>query len=61
MSLLLVGAVLYLFRGIYGEAITSYPLNGGSYTLLLNTSSKAIAALGACLSIIAYIATGVVS
>lgn len=61
LCLLLVGVVLYLFRGIYGEAITSYPMNGGSYNLLINTTSKPVAALGACLSIIAYIATGVVS
>lgn len=48
-------------RSIYGECISSYPLNGGSYSLLLNTSTKAVAALGACLSVIAYVATGVVS
>lgn len=60
LCLLLVGLVLYLFRSIYGECISSYPLNGGSYSLLLNTSSKAVAALGACLSVIAYVATGVV-
>ncbi len=58
LCLLLVGCVLYLFRSIYGECISSYPLNGGSYSLLLNTSSKAVAALGACLSVIAYVATG---
>lgn len=52
--------MLYFFRSIYGECISSYPLNGGSYSLLLNTSSKAVAALGACLSVIAYVATGVV-
>lgn len=60
LCLLMVGLALYLFRGIYGEAITSYPMNGGSYNLLINTTSKSVAALGACLSIIAYIATGVV-
>lgn len=60
LCLLIVGLALYLFRGIYGEAITSYPMNGGSYNLLINTTSKSVAALGACLSIIAYIATGVV-
>ncbi len=58
---LLVGLVLYLFRSVYGEAVTAVPVNGGTYTCLINTSSKAVAAGAACLSIIAYIATGVVS
>lgn len=61
VCMLLVGTILYLFRSVYGEAISSYPCNGGSYNLLINTSSKAIAASAACLSLIAYIATGVVS
>jgi hypothetical protein len=55
-----VSGVLYVFRAVYGEAVTAIPLNGGSYNLLINTTSKAVAAVGACLSVIAYIATGVV-
>lgn len=61
VSLFCVGMALYVFRSIYGEAISAYPLNGGSYNLLINSTSKAVAAMGACLSVIAYIATGVVS
>lgn len=61
LCFLMVGLVLYLFRSVYGEAITAICLNGGTYALLINTSTKAVAASAACLSILAYIATGVVS
>eukprot|EP00052_Salpingoeca_macrocollata_P022301 m.193501 g.193501 ORF g.193501 m.193501 type:complete len:676 (-) comp21766_c0_seq6:54-2081(-) len=53
--------VLYLFRDIYAEVITALPVNGGTYTVLLNTSTKAVAGLAASLSLISYIATCVVS
>ncbi|MBK9041568.1 MAG: APC family permease [Bdellovibrionales bacterium] len=36
-------------------------MNGGTYTLLLNTTSKKVAAAGACLTILSYIATAVIS
>ena len=36
-------------------------MNGGTYNLLLNTSSKTLASLAACLSVLAYTATAVVS
>ncbi|TDH68785.1 hypothetical protein CCR75_005399 [Bremia lactucae] len=57
----LVAFVLYLFRSIYEEAVTAIPLNGGSYNILLNTTSKRTAAVAATLGIISYLATGVVS
>ncbi|KAJ0396867.1 hypothetical protein P43SY_002974 [Pythium insidiosum] len=57
----LVSIVLYFFRYIYEEAVTAIPLNGGSYNVLLNTTSKRTAALAATLGIISYLATGVVS
>lgn len=57
----LVALVLYLFRFIYEEAVTAIPLNGGSYNVLLNTTSKRTAAVAATLGIISYLATGVVS
>eukprot|EP00959_Pyramimonas_sp_CCMP1952_P122414 2559201-Pyramimonas_sp.AAC.1 len=41
LCLLLVSMVLYLFRWIYGEAILAIPLNGGCYSVLINTTSKA--------------------
>ncbi len=41
--------------------ISALPMNGGSYNVLINTTSKAIASIAACLGVISYIATGVVS
>lgn len=48
-------------RFIYGEAISALPMNGGAYNVLINTTSKSVASFAACLAIISYIATGVVS
>jgi amino acid transporter len=59
LCLLLVGFVLYLFKSVYGEAGTAIPLNGGAYNLLLNTTSKSVASLAACLTILSYVATAV--
>jgi amino acid transporter len=61
LALLVVGAVLYLFRRIYGEVVGALPLNGGAYNVLLNTTSKRNAALAACLTILSYMATAVLS
>jgi amino acid transporter len=61
IALLLVSLTLYLFRKIYSEVGSALPMNGGTYTLLLNTTSKKIAAAGACLTILSYIATAVIS
>jgi hypothetical protein len=56
-----VGFVLYLFRGIYHETVMALPVNGGTYNILLNCTSKQIASMAAVFAIIAYITTGVVS
>ena len=61
ICMLLVAATLYLFRSIYGESVTALPLNGGAYNVLLNTTSKSTAAIAACLTILSYMATAVVS
>jgi amino acid transporter len=61
IPLLMVSIVLYFFRFIYEEVVTAIPLNGGSYNVLLNTTSKRVAAFGAALGILSYLATGVVS
>jgi amino acid transporter len=61
LSLLLVSVMLYFFRFVYGEVVTAMPMNGGSYTALNNTTSKRIASLAACLSMLSYVATAVVS
>ncbi len=61
LAMLLVGAVLHLFRKIYGEVCSALPLNGGAYNVLLNTTTKAKASVAACLSILAYLATAVIN
>lgn len=61
LCLLLVGFVLYLFRGIYHETVMALPCNGGTYNILLNCTSKQVASMAAVFAIIAYITTGVVS
>ncbi len=61
ISLLMVAAVLFLFRKIYGEVVGALPLNGGAYNVLLNTTSKSNASVAACLTILSYMATAVIS
>jgi amino acid transporter len=61
ISLLIVALVLYLFRKIYGEVVGALPLNGGAYNVLLNTASKRMASFAACLTILSYMATAVIS
>ena len=59
--LLVVAGVLFLFRKVYGEVGSALPLNGGTYTVLLNTTNKKLAATAACLTLLSYIATAVLS
>jgi amino acid transporter len=61
LVLLIVAAVLYLFRKIYGEVVGALPLNGGAYNALLNTTSKSLASMAACLTLLSYMATAVIS
>ncbi|CAN5480940.1 hypothetical protein BH10BAC3_BH10BAC3_15220 [soil metagenome] len=61
VALLMVAAVLFLFRKIYGEVVGALPLNGGAYNVLLNTTSKSNASVAACLTILSYMATAVIS
>ncbi len=61
LVLVFVAAVLYLFRKIYGEVVGALPLNGGAYNALLNTTSKRLASLAACLTLLSYMATAVIS
>ena len=61
LVLVFVAAVLYLFRRIYGEVVGALPLNGGAYNALLNTTSKRLASLAACLTLLSYMATAVIS
>jgi len=57
----LVALTLYLFRNIYAEVGLALPLNGGAYNVLLNCTTKLIASMAACLTLVSYIATAVVS
>lgn len=59
--LLLVAFVLYLYKKVYIEVVEALPLNGGTYNCLLNSTSKFAAALAACMTILSYIATAVIS
>ncbi|MGE5329282.1 MAG: APC family permease [Deltaproteobacteria bacterium] len=61
VALLIIVLVLYLYKKVYSEVVTALPLNGGAYNCLLNTTSKFRASTAACMSILAYIATAVVS
>jgi DNA-binding CsgD family transcriptional regulator len=61
ISLLIVALVLFLFRKIYGEVVGALPLNGGAYKILLNTTFKRMASFAACLTILSYMATAVIS
>lgn len=61
LALLIVAAVLFLFRKIYGEVVGALPLNGGAYNVLLNTTSKSNASIAATLTILSYMATAVIS
>jgi len=57
----IVAAVLFLFRWVYAEVGSALPLNGGTYTLLLNTTNKKVAAAAAVLTLLSYVATAVIS
>ncbi|RLB78509.1 MAG: hypothetical protein DRH15_10050, partial [Deltaproteobacteria bacterium] len=61
LVLIAVGLVLYLYKKIYTEVVEALPLNGGAYNCLLNCTSKFTASLAACMTILSYIATAVIS
>ncbi|MGD8336534.1 MAG: APC family permease [Desulfobacterales bacterium] len=61
LVLLLVAGILFLYRSIYAEVVGALPLNGGAYNALLNTTSKYRASIAACLTILSYMATAVIS
>jgi amino acid transporter len=61
LALLIVAAVLFLYRGIYAEVVGALPFNGGAYNALLNTTSKYRASVAACLTLLSYMATAVIS
>lgn len=60
ISLLLVCGVVFIFRFIFAE-LSSIPFDGGVYSLMLVGSTKLVAAIAACCSILDLAATAVVS
>eukprot|EP00727_Mastigamoeba_balamuthi_P002841 m51a1_g12554 hypothetical protein (334) ;mRNA; r:2333-4089 len=61
VALLSISVPLYFYRFVYSEVVLALPLNGGVYNVLLNATTKKIAALTSVLIILSYIATAVVS
>lgn len=61
ISMLLVALLMYPMKRIITEVATAMPLNGGTYNAMLNSTTKSTAAIAACLSILDYLATCVVS
>ena len=61
LVLLMVVGVLYLYKKVYTEVVEALPLNGGTYNCLLNCTSKFSASLTACMTILSYMATAVIS
>lgn len=61
VALAIVALILYWFRKVYAEVGSALPLNGGTYTVLLNTTNKRIAASAAILTLLSYVATAVIS
>ncbi|KAG6592454.1 Transmembrane protein [Phytophthora cinnamomi] len=57
----MVSIVVQLYKFMYAEVITAIPMNGGTYNALLNATSKPIATVAACLSILSYLTTGVIA
>jgi amino acid transporter len=57
----LVTIMLFFYRKVYCEVVSAIPVNGGTYNLMLNTTNKKIAAFVACLSILSYLATAIIS
>ncbi len=61
VALLIVAGILFLYRKIYTEVVEALPLNGGAYNCLLNSTRKFTAAIAACLTLLSYLATAVIS
>ncbi|MEI6659954.1 MAG: APC family permease [bacterium] len=61
VAMLLVGVVLFLYRGVYREVVESLPINGGTYNALLNATTKKVAVVAGLLTILSYVATAVIS
>ena len=49
----------YDFYYVRQESIMAFPVNGGTYNVILNVVSKKWAALAACLTMLSYVTTAV--
>jgi len=61
LVLLLIAAVLFLYRKVYIEVVEALPNNGGAYNCLLNGTAKHFAVVAGVITILSYIATAVLS
>lgn len=61
ISMFIIALLMYPMKKVITEVATAMPLNGGTYNAMLNSVSKSTAAICACLSILDYLATCVVS
>ncbi|MEB3223605.1 MAG: APC family permease [Candidatus Sericytochromatia bacterium] len=59
--ILLVCAALFLFKGTYQEGCAVNPLNGGAYSMVMQTLGRPQALVVGSLTILSYLATAVVS
>lgn len=59
--LLVIALVLFFYKAVYTEVVEALPINGGAYNCLLNSTSKAVAAIAGVTTILSYIATAVIS
>ncbi len=61
LFVLLVVLALWLFKATYQEGTSVSPLNGGAYTMVLQTVGRRAALVVGSLTILSYLATAVVS
>jgi amino acid transporter len=61
LFILLVCAALFLFKGTYQEGCAVNPLNGGAYSMVMQTLGRPQALVVGSLTILSYLATAVVS
>lgn len=59
--ILLVAAAMWLFKATYQEGTSVAPINGGAYTMLLQTVGRRAGLVVGSLTILSYLATAVVS
>ncbi|KAI9352290.1 amino acid permease-domain-containing protein [Zopfochytrium polystomum] len=61
LSLLLVALSLFPFKRVIQDVMHVIPLNGGFYSVMILSSTKSLAAVAACCSVLDYTSTAVVS